>query len=269
MTVDSMFLRAAERVDIPRHPRWGGPMIIPPGGGKPEYYQRISSYSKLLDDASNLNLWYGRQTAVGLARRPDLAMLAGTAQPDDKNTLNDIVKQAMDAAQSSASANRGTALHAATEHVDLGGDIDALPADMRDDIAAYQQATRNLRVLAIEKFVVLDDFKVGGTFDRLVLCPDGKIRVADLKTGASAADYPHSATVQMAMYAHGLLYTPDGARSPMPGVNHDHALLIHLPQSTGTCTLHLLDIRAGWEAAQLGIRVKEWRKSRISSPVNW
>lgn len=261
-----MFLRSAERIDIPRHPRWGGPMIVPPGGGKPVYYSRISSYAKLLDDASNLNLWYGRMTALGLARRPDLAMLAGTAQPDDKDTLNDIVKQAMDAAQSSAAANRGTALHAATEHVDLGGDLDALPADMRDDIRAYQQAMKNLRVLAIEKFVVLDDFKVGGTFDRLLLCPDGKIRVGDVKTGASAAAFPHSAAAQMAMYAHGLLYTPDGARNPMPNIDLDHAVLIHLPQGTGTCELHLLDIKAGWEAAQLGIRVKDWRKSKIASP---
>jgi hypothetical protein len=266
MSIDAMFLRSADRIDIPRHPRWGGPMIVPPGGGKETYYQRISTYAKLLDDASSLNLWYGRMTALGLARRPDLAMLAGTLQPDDKNALNNLVEQAMDAAQSSAAANRGTALHAATEHVDLGGDIEALPADMRDDISAYQQAMNRLTVLAIEKFVVLDDLKVAGTFDRLLLCPDGKIRVGDLKTGSSAAAFPHSAAAQTAMYAHGVMYTPDGTRTPMPNIDLDHAVLIHLPQGTGTCELHLLDIRAGWEAAQLGIRVKEWRKSKIATP---
>lgn len=270
MSVDSMFLRAADRQDIPRHPRWGGPMIVPEGGGKPVYYARVSSFAKVLDDASGLNNWYGRQTALGLARRPDLMHRVATTKADDKNGLNEIVAQAMAAAESSAAANLGTALHSATEHVDLGGDLDVLPADLRADVAAYQSATANLQMLAMEQFIVIDDMKLGGTFDRLVRLPDGRVIVADLKTGKHAATYgQQTAAIQMACYAHGHLYTVDGSRHPMTGVDTSVGLLIHLPVGTGTCSLHLLDLTLAWQMAQVSSAVKTWRKAKVATEVTF
>lgn len=270
MTVDAMFLRAADRQEIPRHPRWGGPMIIPEGGGKPVYYARISGFAKVLDDASGLNNWYGRQTAVGLARRPDLMHRVATTKPDDKDSLNEVVTQAMAAAESGAAANMGTALHAATEHVDLGGDLEVLPSDLRTDIAAYQAATANLQMIAMEQFVVLDELKLGGTFDRLVRLPDGRVIVADLKTGKHAATYgQQTAAIQMACYAHGRLYTPDGTRHDLTGVDTSVGLLIHMPVGTGTCTLHLLDLTLAWQMAQVSSAVKTWRKAKVATQVEF
>lgn len=269
MSIDTMFLRSVDRIDIPRHPRWGGPMILPPGGGKPVYYSRISSFAKTLEDASGLNLWFGRMTALGLAQRRDLVSLTATTQPDDKNALNKIVEAAMAAAKSDAAANRGTALHAATEHVDLGGEVEAIDTDMRADIEAYMEATKKLRVLAIEKFVVLDDFKLGGTFDRLVMLPDGRVVVADVKSGKDADKYAQSTAMQIALYAHGQMYDPSGVRTPMPGVDLTTGLLIHLPAGTGTCRLYELDLTRAWQMAQLASHVKDWRKAKVASPVSF
>ena len=271
MTIESLFLRSADRADIPRHPRWGGPMIIPPEGGKPVYYSRVSSFAKILDDASGLNNWYGRQTAVGLARRKDLMGRVATTRADDKDGLNEIVSQAMAAAESDAAANKGTALHSATEHVDLGGDLTTLPDEMQADVAAYMAATMNVEMLALEQFVVLDTLKLGGTFDRLIRLPDGRTCIADLKTGQYAATYgAQTVAIQMALYAHGLLYTPDGTREPLTGVDQDTAVLIHLPVGTGTCALYELDIATAWQMAQVSHVVKAWRKRRdVATPVNY
>jgi hypothetical protein len=54
---------------------------------------------------------------------------------------------------------------------------------------------------------------------------------------------------------------PD-AYDPMPPVDTDTALLIHLPVGEGACTLHEIDIKAGKEAVRLAIAVREWRKRR-------
>ena len=50
---------------------------------------------------------------------------------------------------------------------------------------AYREATQGFEVLDIECFVVNDELQAAGTFDRLYRCPDGRVRVADLKTGKS------------------------------------------------------------------------------------
>src|SRR5690606_1008152 len=66
--------------------RWGRPLIVPPGGGDPVAYTRVSTLAKALDDTSNLMAWKQRVTAVGLARRQDLrTRLAGiiASHPDD------------------------------------------------------------------------------------------------------------------------------------------------------------------------------------------
>src|SRR5689334_3084695 len=95
-------------IDIPRD-RWGRPLIIPPEGGQPVPYTRVSTMAKALDDQSGLMLWKQRKTAVGLLRRPDLlTRIAGAvANGDDdtdwptKRALNDICREATEAAAAS------------------------------------------------------------------------------------------------------------------------------------------------------------------------
>jgi hypothetical protein len=117
----------------------------------------------------------------------------------------------------------------------------------------------------VERIVVNHELSIAGTFDRLVTV-DGWPRplIADLKTGANLDFTWGAIAVQLACYANAdHLYDQVKDRTtPMPEVDRDWALVIHLPAGKADCTLHLVDIRAGWEAAKLCAAVRDWRKRK-------
>jgi hypothetical protein len=47
--------------------RWGRPLIVPVGGGKPEGYKRTTTFIDVLDDKSNLTDWKTRIVVTGVA----------------------------------------------------------------------------------------------------------------------------------------------------------------------------------------------------------
>lgn len=238
--------------------RWGKPYIIPPDGGKPTPYARWSSFGDVLEDRFNLERWKVRTAAQGLADRPDL-LLGVTAHRDDKRKLNDLCEQAIEAAKGSAKATTGTALHALTEAVDKGEALPELPESARADLEAYRRTTECLSVVAMEQFVVCDNPRAAGSFDRIVE-HDGRLYVADIKTGSIKWGLGKIA-VQLAGYAHSHTYSPDtGARGPL-GVDQDWALVIHLPQGEATCRLVWVDIWSGWHGVLLSEQVREWRRT--------
>jgi hypothetical protein len=91
-----------------RRDRWGRYLVVAPGATKPEGYTRATTVSKIVENSDNLKTWGQRMVAIGLHDRPDLLAQVGQAR-DDKRALNDVVKQAHDAASSDAAANTGTA----------------------------------------------------------------------------------------------------------------------------------------------------------------
>jgi hypothetical protein len=252
--------------DIKRD-RWDRPLIEPVGGGKPIPYTRISTLAKALDDKSALSKWMCRQTAIGLAARPDLVSLVAS-DPESKFTVADAVKQAMDAANSKRAANIGTTLHKLAEHVDAGKDPNTMHGH-EGDLIAYRDAMAGIEILGAEQFVVCDDVQAAGTFDRLVKLPDGRIVVADIKTGQHEPKYPHSSTIQIAVYAHGHLYDPEKGRLgylPDFGVSTEAGLLIHLPAGQARCDLYLLDLNIGWQLAQTAVTVRRIFKAKPLTP---
>ena len=254
-------------LEIPRD-RWGRPLITPTGGGKPEPYTRVSTLAKTLDDKTALSKWMCRQTAIGLALRPDLVALVGSSA-DNKKTVGDAVEQALVAAKSSEAANVGTTLHALTEQVDGGADIDWMPTDLRADLVAYKQAMLGIEIMSSETFIIQDDIKCAGTFDRLVTLPDGRVMVADVKTGQNEPKYPHATATQIAIYAQGTLYSPElgrlGSLAAL-GVSTTTGLMIHMPAKTGTCVLYEMDLSAGWALAQIAFDVRFRQKSKPITP---
>lgn len=250
--------------DIDRD-RYGRPLVVPPSGGKPVAYTRATTYVDALDSKEGLMRWKSRMTALGLASRPDLALAVQSTNPDDKRALDAVVEQALDAAKASAAATTGTALHQLTERVDEGGTLDglALPDEHRASLDAYQRATEHIEWAAIEQFRVQDDLRIGGTADRVAVI-DGASVICDIKTGS--IDYPGKFAMQLAVYAHSQVYDhATGKRhSDTPGMNLERGLIIHLPAGGGTCTLHWIDLQAGWEAVELAGRVRQWR-SRANS----
>lgn len=255
-------------VEIPRD-RWGRPLIVPPGGGESRPYTRVSTLAKTLDDQSGLMSWKQRKTAEGLTRRPDLALrVAGALANGDPDTdwptkkaLTAICSEAMDAAGASTGASTGTGLHALTEAIDLGRELEFVPDHVQDRLDAYRAAMAGYVVLDVETFVVCDELQAAGTFDRMLLTPEGNIVVADLKTGKSEADWPSGAATQIAVYAHGVRYDPaTGERTPLHAdLDMTTGLLIHMPAATGGCDLIPLDIVQGWASAQLAVAVRAVR----------
>ena len=204
--------------------------------------------------------------AIGLADRPDL-LLAAAAHRGDKTQLDQITEQAVEAARAHAAATVGTALHAITQQIDTGQPVGPLPGEYEADIDAYTAATVHLKMLHVEQFVVLDDLKIGGTPDRVVEY-DGHHYIADVKTGS--IEYGAGAiAMQLAVYAHSRLYNPrTGERTPLD-VHQDKAVVIHLPAGTGTCTLHWVNITAGWEAVQHATWVRAWRaRKNLIAPAD-
>jgi hypothetical protein len=254
--------------EIPRD-RWGRPLILPSGGGEVIAYTRASTHAKALDDLNNLMAWKVRKALEGVVKRPDLLTRAAGAlangDPDadwpTKKALNGVASEAHEAAGGSAGASSGTGLHALTEAVDRGEGLLWVPPADQARLDAYVEATAHLTPLDSETFVVCDELRVAGTFDRLWRDDrTGAVLVGDLKTGKSEVDYPMATATQLAIYAHGLRYDPEsGERSPLHAdLDQTTGLLVHLP-AAGGCEVVPLDLALGWEAARLAAQVRDLR----------
>lgn len=243
---------------------WGRPLIVPEGGGKAKPYTRVSTLSKALSDSTGLTKWKMRMVLRGATQRPDL--LAVAMSSDSDRDLDNVAQRMLDAAGSSAKANIGTAIHKFCEAYDRGLTPIA-PPEYKPVLDAYRRATDGFAWLGIEKFVAVDELQVAGTPDRVVKMPDGRILVADIKTGAREPKYPLPTCIQIACYAHGTVYdhTRDNPRLGLLadfGVSLTTGLMIHLPADGSGCDLYEVDLTAGWLAAQRAVWVRGANKDK-------
>jgi hypothetical protein len=226
-------------------------------------HQRVTTLAGMLEARQALERWKVRQVGRGLALRQDLLAKIAACPEDDKTRIDGICEMALEAAAGSAGANTGDALHQMSARIDAGEDFTP-PPPWDVDIKAYRDLLKaaGIKIIPryVEKTVVLSDWKVAGTFDRVVMVKD-KLYVLDLKTGRDLSYGWLSIAIQLACYAHaGHMWDweRNEARA-MPVVSQERALVVHLPAGTGTAALHVVDIAAGWEAAQAALQVKEWR----------
>lgn len=248
----------------PKRDHYGRYLLPDPETGKERPWTRATTFAKTVAETSGLMRWQCRMVAKGVATRPDLYALAASTPIDNKATLDKIAEDAKEAAAASSGANLGTALHAFTEQLDAGGKI-VVPAPWDADITAYQIATRTAGIRVdpkhIERIVVVRDLGVAGTLDRIVAV-DGRVAIADVKTGKDLSYSWGEIAIQLALYAHADAMWDDGAYLPMPDVSQDIALVIHLPVGRARCDLYEVDIAAGWWAAQMCEDVRTWRSRR-------
>lgn len=251
--------------------QWGQPLITPPGGGKAVGYQRVTTFIKVMESGFGLEQWKLRQVVCGLMARPDLQMAVSAHAPgyldgdtDDKKTLDNVCKQALDAAASSGKATIGTALHRITERWDRGQlDPAEVPEWAKADLEAYKRATDGIEWLHIERMTVCDDLRVAGTPDRIGI--DRRVSsdptTFDLKTGSGV--WASSCAAQLGVYSNSLLYDiATGERSDL-GARKDIGVVIHLPAGSGRVSLRKVDIAAGWaEVKDCAPRVHAWQKNR-------
>lgn len=245
--------------EIPRD-RWGRPLVWSNDDMEKRVpYTRVSTLAKVLDDGTNLARWKTRTTVAGLLSAPML--LARTIAGDD------VLDECFRAGGGEVASLLGTELHELSERLDAGiVHGPTVPITHSAWANRYMDTVEPLEMLATEVFVVNDAFKAAGTFDRLVRLPDGRVCVADLKTGRWDARYPMGVATQIAVYASGRRYMNDsGARSPIhPDLDPDVGVLIHVPADGSTPGLYTLDLVHGWECAETAARVLDLRKVKAS-----
>lgn len=284
---------ATVTTELPRD-RWGRPLITPPEGGTPEAYMRVTTFVKCLDDTFHLEKWKMRMVAAGMSVRRDLVLatiaLKDIESQSDKRTLNQIADNAIEAAKGTAAATTGTALHSLTEIIDAGGDLGPnVPEEYLADLDAYRLVAPYLgEVVKMEGFVVVDDLRVGGSYDRVwrftaasldlfeadkgyrMTYPDGTevmpgdTIIGDLKTGKSIDFGIGAIAMQLGVYANAQDYDHTlGSRTPLPVTNKKWAVVIHLPAGKGRAELVWVDIEAGWQTASaVAPLVHAWRKRK-------
>jgi hypothetical protein len=257
-----------------RRDRWGRPLIVPKGGGKPIPYTRASSAAKTIEDTFNLELWARRNVAYGMARDASLVarVLAVGGDPgswtqDQKKVVNKIHEDAQKVAQAHKGADIGTAVHTLTERLNRGEDVDGGP--YQADLDAYCEALDAADLYTFKQWVecrmVCDSLEMAGTADRIVMARNGltsKARIADLKTGPTVDFGGLGWAAQLAAYANGVLYdVATDERMPTPELDREVGYIIHLPAGQGRCDIYEIDLAAGYRAAQLANEIRATRKA--------
>lgn len=256
--------------------------------------------SKLLEhvetDRFNLEQYFKRQVAVGLASRPDLLLgIKAIGRPgvegftrEQKSSLNGLAKQAEEAAKDTDGGVLGTAMHTATERIDRGEkltDVD-LPYPFSASLAAYEAMRRlnGWRSIAIEQTVVVDDLDVAGTFDRVDEIPGlsamlgpGRCQygdrcevdhgaegldavIVDVKTEAEPWRNGIHIAPQLAGYSRAKrMFLAEGpCYVAMPCVRQDVGVVVHVRD--GDSVPYFINLTEGWEAAVAAMLQRERMK---------
>jgi hypothetical protein len=256
--------------------RWGRPLIVPADGGKPVAYGRFSSHGSVLEDKFALEKWKIRTSAYGLTKREDLFAQLAACPPTDTKRLDEIMSQALEAGGGSVGANLGTALHEFTQRLDTGEiSIEDIAEPWRTDMQAYVDTMKanNLTVIPelVEVNLVNDLLELAGTADRFYRHPELGVVCADIKTGKQISKNPLAYAVQLASYAHSMLY--DIETGERKRIHEDLILhvgyIIHIPANQGRCEIYEVNMLDAMEAARLARTVKQWQKrSDLVRPLN-
>lgn len=248
--------------------RYGRYLLPDPETGRERSYTRTTTAAKCLSDTTALTKWKLRMALKGAAANRALVDVA--ASTDERAELDALAEAALEAAGAGNAAQAGTDLHAITEEIDLGRLwLKDVPEDALADVKAYVNTLHAAGVEIIpeyiERLVVNPAVDVAGTLDRIVRLPDGRLVIADLKTGQDLSYGWGDIAIQLAIYSHAEWMWDFGAERyvPLPAeLDLTRGLVIHLPLGKADCSLYELDLTAGWAAAQLTTLVRRWRSKR-------
>lgn len=239
------------------------------------YYTRCTTFIDAFDDKTNLEKWKSRKTALGLTMDEGLYQAVKDLEdPDgkDKSKLDALCRKAQDKADADLAALRGTAFHLIIENINAGKDPGFIPPELAPAVEAYRRIMEGFRVVAVETFVVIDQFGVGGTFDILAFTPDGRLVVMDLKTGSVYGLGKFGR--QLGGYSRGKIYNPyTFERTPLEWegvpVDQDTGYVIHVPLKDGEigqAQMLEVDLNEGWAEWPLCRDVREARKRKTDRP---
>lgn len=273
--------------------QWDRPLIRQLDGSY-EGYNRASSYGGQIEDKTNIAKWEQRQVARGLAMDPQLLgnvprRILGDPWLDpnfqEKKALDRVADQAKEVAGSNLKSTLGTQIHAATEFIDRGDNLEENLKEFPDDrrsllierANAYYKVVQEYRFRwsAIEKFGVQDELMVAGTTDRLGFVPfwpASKTTVVDVKTSSSLDFAGIGFSVQLATYSRMCAYDPVTEERSEFGedMNLVRALIIHIARERGGhVTLAEVNIAEGWKKAHLAREIILARREAKSKGKEW
>jgi hypothetical protein len=265
----------------------GYPMLIPRGlesTGQRVRYTRASGLADFISEQEFFHRWEMRYLAMGIARNPDLAGMAavetyntgvlhpafGSQKTASGRRLDDIIYKALDREGIHEKADWGTAVHGFTEPGAPAVPVWEGPwGAMGPDVASFEEWNNayGVHIIDTERFIANDAIMGAGTFDHTVEVPGHPLLtghvISDKKTGKYE---PHHWAIQLAVYANGEPYEPDDTRPGWPGeVNRKWGLVWQIRE--GKTVGHIVDLEAGWEAAQRAAWVRDYdSRTDLASP---
>jgi hypothetical protein len=260
----------------------GGYVLPHPQTGQADTWCRATNLAGLHEDHRSLDKWKLRTALEGMtyldgALDQVTTLVEKIDTADDwrqaataKKALDRLAAAAMKAAGGSDGSDWGTLLHTITEWSDAGRLDEVLPeieswGDTGTMLLArldnYTQTMTDNGLVCppeyIERICVNTTVRTGGTLDRMVLLPAGRLWIGDLKTQKSmgfGAVLKIAAQLAEYAFADGLLAVDGASITPMPAdLEQTHALIMWLPVFGDTCTLIELgpeEMELGWSLAQ-------------------
>ena len=265
----------------------GAPMWTDPETGKNIRGSRPSGWGKLLDDESALTNWRIDIACIGVAQSPALAAKWSVIDFEDRKTRGNLREEAIQGGRGNEASDTGTALHAMSVRYEDPADEWVPPEQYVPDLEAYMTEIRRygLESIMYEVAIVNSERKAAGTADRIyqttvpLQTPDGEwldegtYVIGDLKTGKKLDFSLPGYSVQMAIYAEGILWDVANDRPSVeqPEINQKWGLLVHLPVGHAVCEMLWVDLEIGAYGAYLVQEVRKWRslwrKGEYDAPV--
>lgn len=272
---------------IPRHKGDGRPKVWPAGvkpgavGTKGEYYTRASGLGSCLEDGWAIHQARTRKIVFGMGRSRGLFDLAQAVENlEDTAQLDTIVDDAARLGGDGDAAMSGTALHLLSERADRGDDLAYLDDRMRAAVEAWRRLMSHFTIHGTEQFVVNDELKAAGSYDRLVsplglmrapdgtpITPNDRIGL-DLKSGKHAEYFGPTYKVQQVVYfGDGATpYSHEHGRGDWPDLippRADWSLIPHVPlDRPDEARFYWVDLAEAAELAQLAVEVRRRRKGK-------
>jgi hypothetical protein len=244
-------------------------------------WDRATTLAGLHEDHAPLEKWQLRQALDGVTRDPEILTevrgLVEQAEAADnwrdanapKKKLDALAVRALDTAGSYDGSTWGTLLHTITEWADAGRLDEVLPEItswgpkgemLLRDLDVYTKTMAENGLVCppeyIERIMVNLPCSSGGTMDRMIRLPDGRLVIGDLKTQKDMDFGCLKIAAQLAEYAFasGLLSEDGRSIEPMPAdLDPTMAIIMHLPVGKAECRLIQLtpeDMELGWALAQ-------------------
>jgi hypothetical protein len=238
--------------------RGGRQRLIPdPDTGELVAYQRTSTFANVLDDKEGLIAWKAWMALRGAERDEQLRQQAVHAE----RTPRGVVEELAELGGAGTKRDRGSARHQLLHMALSGASLPDMPPDSRAELDAVLAVVTDLgQVVATEVPNVNDEYRVCGSCDMVLRGPDGRVVVADFKTGDHMNLIAWS--VQLISYARAHYWDwASETRAGLVAPEKPRLVVLHAPQGGGDPTVIDLDPGRARSWADLALAVREARRT--------